>query len=589
MPLANQLRSTTLPHSPTPLSAPRTASLASAGLKHGAMLYLVDRSEPAGPSEPTAATSPFSASASGAGAAADGASGLTKRCLHGPRGRCVHCSGVAPGAETAFTGVCNHPPGIVCLHCSEHVKAGAEADKKLAAAAGAAAATTTDPAAAAAAALPDVAAAAQPAAWLCSHPPSAFCPKCLPPDLPSAGSGGADGSGGTAAGKRKIDLIPFARLMAEQRATCRLRHDASTMCAMCAPPPQPSFRGDPSCTRGHRPWPHGVCTKCAPANAVLRSQKYRHCDGVSMPADLLHSFYRSWSTENRRQTMRAAFLLGKYIDEPVESGNPGAIRALVAALYEPPQDGLADGVRLLVDANEALVASVAATMGLEVVGWVITTNPRLGGEKYGGKVFMSGYEVCTAAALQQKYSNRTGQSRFVTVVLEHGDNIEPVAYQVSDQCQALVRDGCIVPSPKDSLMLITPPPRPGTMAPSIVYHDQPLDAGKEFMPDSFLVKVILMTSSADQFLFARHAYPQLRAGGGTLGVIKGELKKHQREEYHVKLSDFGLLLGLVFAKIFPMPLMERVGAEIVHKGPFQPAVCEDVDLAFIQNNLLDFN
>ncbi len=208
--------------------------------------------------------------------------------------------------------------------------------------------------------------------------------------------------------------------------------------------------------------------------------------------------------------MRAGLLFGQYVDEPDESGNPGAIRAVVSAIYEPKQDHLKNGVRLVSDPDEPLALAVGKALGLEPVGWVITTTARPGGPKYGGKVFMSGAEVCIAAALQEKYSSKDGRSKFVTVILEQGDQVEPLAYQVSDQCQALVRDGCILPSPTDPLMLSTRKLNPGEMGPTIVYHDHPIEAGTEFMPDNFLVKAIVMTSAASAYLLEHHDTPPAR-------------------------------------------------------------------------------
>lgn len=38
------------------------------------------------------------------------------------------------------------------------------------------------------------------------------------------------------------------------------------------PPKVPSYKGNPNCTGGHRPWPYGICSKCMPENATLQIQ-----------------------------------------------------------------------------------------------------------------------------------------------------------------------------------------------------------------------------------------------------------------------------------------------------------------------------
>ena len=66
------------------------------------------------------------------------------------------------------------------------------------------------------------------------------------------------------------------------------------------------------------------------------------------------------------------------MDEPVETNNPGAIRAIVHSLYEPPQENAKDFVRFLKDPNEKLIHQISQKLGLEVVGWIVTTAERKG-------------------------------------------------------------------------------------------------------------------------------------------------------------------------------------------------------------------
>ncbi len=171
---------------------------------------------------------------------------------------------------------------------------------------------------------------------------------------------------------------------------------------------------------------------------------------------------------------RAAILFGRYSDEPEVSNNPGAIRATVHALYEPPQENAKDYVRFLRDPHEAAIHALATRLGIEVVGWMVTTPPGREGEKYGGKVVLSGLEVQQAARFQCRYRNAFGYSRFVTVVLEHpgasGANVEPRAYQVSDLAVCLERDGVFAKA-ADSNMICTRVPGPGEMAPTVRGHN----------------------------------------------------------------------------------------------------------------------
>jgi hypothetical protein len=109
-------------------------------------------------------------------------------------------------------------------------------------------------------------------------------------------------------------------------------------------------------------------------------------------------------------------LFGKYIDEPVESQNKGAIRAEVYGLHMPPQEFLPNGVLILNDPYESDVIQVAKALGLEPVGWAITTLPRDTAEN--SSIFMSGAEIRQAARFQNKFSDEYGHSRFVTMIIQ---------------------------------------------------------------------------------------------------------------------------------------------------------------------------
>lgn len=152
------------------------------------------------------------------------------------------------------------------------------------------------------------------------------------------------------------------------------------------------------------PWPHGVCGKCAPPNAVLHLQKYRHCDGISFKNTAAgEKFIAGWNANPGLQ--QAAILFGRFIDEPTTTGNFGAIRAEVECLYKPPQESLPDGVNLLRDTQEANVLKVVAELGLEPVGWAITTLPR-GGKEYGQKQSLSFFRLNLTSLLLHLFSVR---------------------------------------------------------------------------------------------------------------------------------------------------------------------------------------
>jgi len=348
---------------------------------------------------------------------------------------------------------------------------------------------------------------------------------------------------------------------------------------MCIPPALPSFTGKKNCDKGHQPWPAGVCLSCAPANATIREQPYRHCDTISIEPQILQSFYQNWCRTGST-FQRAAILFGTYSDESAETNNPGAVRANVYALYEPPQENAKDFVRFLKDPHESTMHEVVRRLGLDVVGWVVATMPREG-EKYGGKVFMSGLEVQQAARFQNRYKDAHGYSKFVTVVLEHGEHVEPRAYQVSDLAVCLERDGVFAKA-GDSNMLATRIPNAHEMVPTVVYKDRPLLPGKEFLPDELLVKVITSAPPVGtQPFFAHTDFPPLPTGP-TESHLKQYMQRYVKEGYERKLADFNLLCFLHAKKTLTDRVFNEVCKAIASKKSMSQETQTQLDTVFLK-------
>jgi hypothetical protein len=535
--IPHQLISKTPLHAPQYINAQKTDTLAKLGFKNGDILYLGGEPRPDDAKEEK---KEFYR--------------LTPNCKHTEKGRCIFCDGAAPGEKPV--GKCTHGPGATCIHCSKHVQ-----DVK-----------------------------AEPAVWLCNHPETAFCPKCAPPTDPvdKLGPKKKTCSCDHAKGQRcvrcldlgpaiKIDIMPFKRYMDEKKGMCKYKHPASVTCAFCAAPALPSYVGKQNCNKGHRPWPHGVCLSCAPLVPHIRSQNYRHCDTISIPTRLIQGFYANYF-RGGTEKQRAALFFGSYMDEPEETKNVGAIRAIVQAVYEPPQDSKVE-LRFLRDPNEVIVHEVANWMGVEPVGWVVGTLPR-SGEKYGGQVFMSGNELRTAARFQNRYKNKdTGFSRFMTVVLEHSKNIEPKAYQVSDQCVALERDG-IFAKAKDPYMLAAREAKQGELVPHVVYKDQELKPGEEFLPDECIVKAIVTTQEEkSMYLFYHNEFP----ADGNDFAFRNHVRTFSQEQYHKKLSDFNLLVYL--HKTIGSVLTKQVCEGLLTKEPFNTELVSALDRSLLEKNL----
>lgn len=212
----------------------------------------------------------------------------------------------------------------------------------------------------------------------------------------------------------------------------------------------------PGC-RDHAPWPRGICTKCQPNALTLNRQAYRHVDMVMFEnASIVEHFLDYW-----RETMhqRVGFLYGRY--QP-HKDVPLGIRATVAAIYEPPQESTVNSIQLLPDDKRQLVDELASRLGLVRVGWIFTDlvpeDLQKGTVKHLRNIescFLSAQECIMAGHFQNDHPNPCKLSpdgyfgsKFVTVCVT-GDSEQRVhmeGYQVSNQCMALVRDNCLVPT-----------------------------------------------------------------------------------------------------------------------------------------------
>ncbi|CAF1024302.1 unnamed protein product [Rotaria sordida] len=215
------------------------------------------------------------------------------------------------------------------------------------------------------------------------------------------------------------------------------------------------------CATGHAPWPKGVCTKCQPNPVTLMRQPYRHVDNIMFEnGNMVNRFLNYWRSSGHQ---RIGFLYGRY---EVYDGVPLGVRAVVAAIYEPPQETSRDSVKLnLPDPHEALIDDLARRLNIRRIGWIFTdlvpdesksgSGPVLHHRGNVNSYFLSAQECIMAGWLQNNHPNVCKYSpdgyfgsKFVTVVVT-GDvsgQIHFEGYQVSNQCMALVKSKILLPT-----------------------------------------------------------------------------------------------------------------------------------------------
>ncbi|KAJ3092048.1 nuclear protein localization protein 4 [Quaeritorhiza haematococci] len=289
----------------------------------------------------------------------------------------------------------------------------------------------------------------------CKHGPAGMCEYCVPLEPYDA----------QYLEENKVKHMSYHAYL--RQMTTQNKTAPPTSPKFIPPLDEPEFKiKNPCPSKSHGPYPQGICTKCQPSAVVLQSQNFRMVDHVEFEsASLIENFLKFWRSTGYQ---RFGYMYGRY--EPYGEV-PLGVKAVVSAIYEPAQDGAMDGLQLtLPDPQQATVDELASMLGLTRVGMIYSdlTDDGTGQgtvicKRHADSFFLSSAECIFAADMQLKHptaskwssSGKFG-SRFVTCVVSGNEEggIDISAYQVSNNCMAMVRDGIIEASVEPSLMRV---------------------------------------------------------------------------------------------------------------------------------------
>ncbi|GAX11056.1 nuclear protein localization protein 4 homolog [Fistulifera solaris] len=179
----------------------------------------------------------------------------------------------------------------------------------------------------------------------------------------------------------------------------------------------------------------------------IQRQENPICKQASLDIPSISNF-QAYLQNFRFKRHRFGYLYGKFEKSDNAHENDPPTKALVEAIYEPPQEPdneAAEGFQVLDDPDEERVNQIAEMLGWTRVGWIFGHDVR-------SDHVMTAAEIIMAAELQLEAADGVNETPFVTVKVAPGADgtVSVEAFQMSQQCMAMVAESALVlgPDPK---------------------------------------------------------------------------------------------------------------------------------------------
>lgn len=280
-----------------------------------------------------------------------------------------------------------------------------------------------------------------------------------------------------------------------------------------------------------------------PPSVSIKQQPYRHVDTLSViNVPEMENFIGYWHIHLLENAMqRVGWMYGYYLED--KNYDEGC-RAIMEAIYEPPQEMVGEIAQFKPDPWSTAVDRLAEALGIERIGWIFTTLLLEDG------LLLSPEEILRIARLQNEHSTdihftKYVLSKFVScavrpdVKLGGLPSLNP--FMVSEQCTAMVRDN-IVGETTDRRHIVIREARKNELIPDFIVEGKP---SKKIATDFFVVRVNDTAPKKHERLFTHSDFP--RENRQTHPQRRDDLKKYFKkrpasEPTWSRFADFHLIL-----------------------------------------------